>query len=186
MWRSTRTPGDGIGQRPVNVELQDFDNRYVGHSTAAHLGRRRSNCHSWCMQWRVRPVLPVTKLMGAVAVVVLAAAFAEHDPIRWAIALVVALALAIWALRDLLAPVRLAADTSGVTVIAGCARRRHLPWSVVERVRVERRTHRGLRSETLELDTGDAIYLFSANDLGAPPEDVVATLADLRASSAPA
>jgi len=28
------------------------------------------------MQWRVKPVLPVTKLMGAVAIVVLAVAFA--------------------------------------------------------------------------------------------------------------
>jgi len=138
------------------------------------------------MQWRVKPVLPVTKLIAAAAIVVLAVAFAEHDPIRWAIALIVAIALAVWALRDLLAPVRLAADASGVTVVAGFARRRHLPWSAVERVRVDRRIHRGLRSETLELDAGDAIYLFSANDLGAPPEDVVATLADLRASSAPA
>ena len=84
------------------------------------------------------------------------------------------------------ASVRLTADTTGVTVLAGFARRRHLPWSAVERVRVDRRTHRGLRSETLELDAGDAIYLFSANDLGALPEDVVATLADLRSNAAPA
>jgi len=138
------------------------------------------------MQWRVRPVLPVTKLIGAVAIVALAVAFAEHDPIRWAIAFVMAVGLAVWGLRDLLAPVRLAADASGVTVVAGFARRRHLPWSAIERVRVDRRTHRGLRSETLELDAGDAIYLFSANDLGALPEDVVVTLADLRSDSAPA
>ncbi|MCU7722171.1 PH domain-containing protein [Actinoplanes sp. KI2] len=138
------------------------------------------------MQWRVKPVLPVTKLMGAVAIVVLTVAFAGNDPIRWAIALVVALALAGWALRDLVVPVRLAADASGVTVVAGFARRRHLPWSAVERVRVDRRTHRGLRSELLELDTGDAIYVFSAHDLGALPEDVVVALADLRSDSAPA
>ena len=62
------------------------------------------------MQWRIKPVLPVTKLMGAVAVVVLAAAFAGHDPIRWAIAAVAGLALAVWALRDLLVPIRLTAD----------------------------------------------------------------------------
>ena len=138
------------------------------------------------MQWRVKPVLPVTKLIAAAAIVVLAVAFAEHDPIRWAIALVVAVGLAVWGLRDLLAPVRLAADASGVTVVTGFARRRHLPWSAVERVRVDRRTHRGLRSETLELDAGDAIYLFSANDLGALPEDVVVALADLRTNSASA
>ena len=80
------------------------------------------------MQWRIKPVLPVTKLMGAVAVVVLAAAFAGRDPVRWVLAAVVAAGLGVWALRDLLAPVRLAADTDGVTVTAGFAGRRHLPW----------------------------------------------------------
>ena len=32
----------------------------------------------------------------------------------------------------------------------------------------------------LELDAGDALYLFSAHELGALPEDVAATLSDLR------
>jgi hypothetical protein len=132
------------------------------------------------MQWRIKPVLPVTKLMGAVAVLVLAAAFGGRDPVRWGIAVVAATALVVWAGRDLLAPVRLAADAGGVTVIAGFARRRHLPWQQIERVRVDRRSHRGLRSEFLELDAGDAIYLFSAHDLGALPEDVATDLADLR------
>jgi hypothetical protein len=132
------------------------------------------------MQWRIKPVLPVTKLMGAVAVVVLAVAFAGRDPVRWVLAAVVGVALVIWALRDLVAPVRLAADADGVTVISGFAGRRHLPWQQIERVRVDRRTHRGLRSEMLELDAGDALYLFSAHELGALPEDVAATLADLR------
>lgn len=132
------------------------------------------------MQWRIRPALPVSKLVGAVAVVVLALAFAGGDPIRWALAGVVAAALAIWAVRDVIAPVRLAADTDGVTVLTGFAGRRRLAWSQIERVRVDRRSHRGLRSEVLELDAGEAIYLFSAHELGALPEDVAATLADLR------
>jgi len=136
------------------------------------------------MQWRIKPVLPVSKLMGAVAVVVLAFAFAGRDPVRWVLAAVVAVALLVWALRDLLRPVRLAADAEGVTVVAGFAGRRRLPWAAIERVRVDRRTHRGLRSEMLELDAGEAIYLFSANDLGALPEDVAAALADLRVSPA--
>ena len=135
------------------------------------------------MQWRIKPVLPVTKLMGAVAVVVLAVAFAGRDPVRWALAAIVALALAGWALRDLIAPVRLAADADGVTVLTGFARRRRVPWDRIERVRVDRRTHRGLRSETLELDAGDAIYLFGAHELGALPEDVAAALHDLRVSA---
>jgi hypothetical protein len=135
------------------------------------------------MQWRIKPVLPVSKLMGAVAVVVLAVAFATRDPIRWALAVIMALVLTIWALRDLLAPVRLAADATGVTVLTGFLRRRHLPWQQIERVRVDSRTHRGLRSEMLELDAGDAIYQFTANDLGALPEDVATALADLRVAS---
>jgi hypothetical protein len=132
------------------------------------------------MQWRIKPVLPVTKVMGAVAVVVLAVAFAGRDPIRWALAAIIATALAIWALRDLLAPVRLAADEAGVTVITGFARRRRLAWAQIERVRVERTTRRGLRNELLELDAGDTIYLFSAYELGALPEEVAAALAELR------
>ena len=134
------------------------------------------------MQGRVKPVLLVTKLMGTVAIVVLAVAFAGNDPIRWAIALVVALGLAVWAVRDLLAPVRLAADASGVTVLTGFARRRHLTWDQIERVRVDVSSRRGLRSELLELDAGESIFLFSAHELGVLPEEVVTALADLRTS----
>ncbi|HEY0531562.1 MAG TPA: PH domain-containing protein [Actinoplanes sp.] len=132
------------------------------------------------MQWRIKPVLPVTKGMGAVAVVVLAVAFAGRDPIRWALALVVGGMLAIWAVRDLIAPVRLAADAGGITVITGFARRRHLPWAQIERVRVDVSSRRGLRSELLELDAGESIFLFSAHELGALPEEVASALGDLR------
>jgi hypothetical protein len=135
------------------------------------------------MQWRIRPVLPVTKLMGAVAVLVLATAFGAPDRIRWGMAAVAALLLGIWALRDLIAPVRLAADDAGVTVVTGFARRRRLPWEQIESVRVDRRVHRGLRSEWLELDTGDAVFQFSVHDLGALPADVAASLADLRTAT---
>ncbi|MEV6303848.1 PH domain-containing protein [Actinoplanes sp. NPDC051861] len=132
------------------------------------------------MQWRVKPVLPVSKLMGAVAFVVLAVAFAEGDPVRWVLAGAVAVGLAGWALRDLLVPVRLAADAEGVTVVTGFATRKHLPWSKIERVRVERTVRRGLRNELLEIDAGDAVYLYGPHDLGALPDDVVTQLSDLR------
>jgi Bacterial PH domain len=134
------------------------------------------------MQWRIKPVLPVTKAMGAVAVLVLAAAFAQRDPVRWSLATVVAIALAVWALRDLVRPVRLAADADGVTVVSGFARRRHLPWAQIQRVRVDVSSRRGLRSEFLEVDAGESIYLLSAHELGALPEEVAAALADLRTS----
>ena len=132
------------------------------------------------MQWRVKPVLPVSKLMGAVALVVLAAAFAEGDPVRWVLGAVIAIGLTGWAVRDLIVPVRLAADTAGITVVTGFARRRHLPWSEIERVRVERSVRRGLRSEVLEIDAGETLYVYGPHDLGALPEDVAAQLSDLR------
>ncbi|MFC7529104.1 PH domain-containing protein [Actinoplanes sp. GCM10030250] len=136
------------------------------------------------MQWRVKPVLPVSKLMGAVALVVLAAAFAEGDPVRWALAAIVAAVLTGWAVRDLIVPIRLAADREGITVVTGFARRRQVPWSQIERVRVERTVRRGLRNEVLEIDTGDAFYLYGAHDLGALPDEVVTQLSDLRAAKA--
>ena len=136
------------------------------------------------MQWRIKPVLPVSKLIGVVAVVVLAFAFAGRDPVRWVLAALVVVGLLGWAARDLLRPVRLAADAEGVTVVTGFASRRRLSWDQIERVRVDRRTHRGLRNEKLELDAGEAIYLFSANDLGALPDEVATALADLRVSAA--
>jgi hypothetical protein len=130
--------------------------------------------------WRIKPVLPVTKLLGAVAIVVLAAAFGRRDPVQWVLAVAVVLGLCGWALRDLVAPVRLAADHDGVTVISGFARRRRLAWAQVERIRMDRREHRGLRSETLEIDAGDSIYLYTVHDLGADPVAVLATLEALR------
>jgi len=136
------------------------------------------------MQWRIKPVLPVTKGIGTVAVLVLAVAFAGRDPVRWALAAVVAVLLALWAVRDLIAPVRLTADAGGVTVITGFARRRHLPWAQIERVRVDVTSRRGLRSELLELDAGESIFLFSAHELGALPEEVATALGDLRTSGA--
>jgi hypothetical protein len=133
------------------------------------------------LSWRVKPVLPVTKLLGAVAVLVLAAAFGRRDPVQWFLAIVTAIGLTGWALRDLLRPVRLTADQEGVTVVAGLLRRRRLAWAEIERVRVDRRERLGLRSELLEVDAGDALYLFSVNELGAEPEEVAAALAELRA-----
>ena len=132
------------------------------------------------MQWRVRPVLPVAKLIGAPALPVLTAGFAPRDESRWALAAAVAVTLVVWAARDLLLPVRLAADAEGITVLTGFARRRRLLWSVIERVRVENTTRLGLRSELLEIDAGDAVYLLSASQLGAMPEDVALELAGLR------
>jgi hypothetical protein len=97
-----------------------------------------------------------------------------------AIAALAAAGLAAFALRDVLAPVRLAADGQGVTVVTGFAGRRRIPWSEIERIRVDVRQRIGRKSELLEIDTGETLHLLSAAELGADLDDVVATLVTLR------
>jgi len=133
--------------------------------------------------WRIKQANPVTKLIGVVAVLVLVVAFARRDPVQWFLAIAAAIALGLWAARDLIAPVRLAADAAGVTVITGYAGRRRLPWAQVERVRMDRRDRLGVRSNLLEIDVGDNLYLFSVHDLGAEPEDVLREVLALRSAS---
>ncbi len=138
------------------------------------------------LSWRVRPVLPVAKLAGAAALVLLAVAFASGDLVQWAFALAGALGLTGWALRDLLRPVRLAADPAGITVVTGYLTRRQLPWSTIERVRVDRRNRRGIHSELLEIDAGETLLLLTTHELGGTdPEEVAAALNELRAVSRP-
>lgn len=127
-------------------------------------------------------MLPVTKGLGAVAVLVLVFAFGRDDPVQWVMAAAAAIGLAVWSLRDLVAPVRLAADREGITVVTGFAGRRRVPWADIEHVRLDRRDRLGITSEMLEVDADDALFLFSMHDLGADPHDVLPVLADLRAA----
>jgi hypothetical protein len=133
-------------------------------------------------RWRVAPVPTLLKFAGALllaAVAVLSGAERE----RLLLAGVAALALGAYGLRDVLAPVRLSADAEGVTVVSGYAGHRHIPWQEVERVGVGEHRSLGLRTELLEIDTGEALHLFSRYDLGAPCEEVAETLAGLRRSA---
>jgi hypothetical protein len=134
-------------------------------------------------RWRVMPALPVLKFAGAILFGLAGVAF-DDDPLKLTLAALVAAAFTVWGARDVLVPIRVAADAAGVTVVAGFARRRRLPWSAVERVRVDTRPRLGLRTETLEIDAGDSLYLFSAYDLGAPPAEVAEALETLRTAGA--
>jgi hypothetical protein len=122
------------------------------------------------------------KLAGAVLLAVLAATSGAERP-RLLLLGVGALALAAWGLRDVIVPVRLAADEEGVTVVTGYAGRRRIPWADVERVGVGEHRSLGLRTEILEIDTGETLHLFSRHDLGAPCADVAQTLTALRRSA---
>ncbi|HEV7755652.1 MAG TPA: PH domain-containing protein [Mycobacteriales bacterium] len=131
------------------------------------------------IEWRVPRRRPAVKLAGAFVFLAVALVYAR-DPGRWVTAVLAAVALGAFALRDVLAPVRLAADTTGVTVVHGFAGTRHIPWGEVERVRVDARGRLGRRDEVLEVDTGESLHLFGAQELGADLDTVAAALVALR------
>lgn len=107
------------------------------------------------------------------------------DPSQRAVGVAVWVALAVFALRDVLARERLAADRDGVVVVRGYAARRRLAWSEIEAVRVDERLRLGARMQALEIDATDHIYIFGQNELGADPAEVYATLTDLAEASRP-
>jgi hypothetical protein len=129
--------------------------------------------------WRVDRKLPVLKLIAA-AIIALSAAVLATDRAGLALAAAVVVGLALWAVRDLAVPVRLAADVDGLTLVEGVARRRRLTWSQIDRVRLDQHQRLGLRTEYLELDGGETLHLFSQYDLGVPPEEAAEVLAWLR------
>ncbi|NBE82190.1 PH domain-containing protein [Micromonospora rubida] len=127
-------------------------------------------------EWRVPALVPVVKLIGAAALVGLGLLFAEGDRVRLVLAAAGAVALAGWAARDLLVPVRLAVDPTGITVVRGLAGRHRLPWDAVEAITVDRRPRLGLSAEILEIDAGDSLHLYGRYDLDAPPGEVAEAL----------
>jgi hypothetical protein len=133
------------------------------------------------LRWRVNPRF--TALKFAAAVIFLATTlWFRSDPAGLVIALAAALALGAFALRDVLVPVRLAADPTGVTVVSGFAGR-HLPWGRIERIRVDERRRLGVRSQLLEIDAGDSLHLFSGYELSASPDEVAELLERLRSQA---
>ena len=128
--------------------------------------------------WRADRRLTVVKVIGVL--IFAAAALLVADQVGTFLLAVAALLCLGYAVRDLVAPVRLAVDADGLTVIRGYLGHARLSWSDIDRVRVDRRSRLGLRSEYLEIDTGDHLYLLSSYDLSAEPAAVAAALARLR------
>jgi hypothetical protein len=135
--------------------------------------------------WRVPRGRAVLALTCAALLLLGGFVFAAGDRLGLWPALAAAVGLVAVAVRDLVAPVRLAADRAGVTLVVGFARHRRLAWSEIERVRLEARQRFGLRSELVEIDTGDSLHFFGAAELGAPAPEVVEVLTRLRDGSAP-
>lgn len=131
------------------------------------------------VQWRVPRGMVALKVAGTGLFVLVALLFMS-EPDRAGLALVAAVVLGALALRDIVAPVRLAADGDGLVVITGFARRRRIPWAEIERVRVDVRQRLGLRSEMLEIDTGASLHLLSTYELGARCDEVADAIRSLR------
>ncbi|MPZ28116.1 MAG: PH domain-containing protein [Micromonosporaceae bacterium] len=130
-------------------------------------------------RWRIPRKVPIGKLAVA-AIVGVVGGFAGSEAWQFGVVAAVVAGLVAWAARDLVEPVRLRADPAGLTVVTGFARRRRLGWPQVERVRVDVRR----RSRLLEVDTGEALYLFSRYDVDADLDQVAGQLELLRAAAA--
>jgi hypothetical protein len=165
-------PGAAAGSQSIDSQLPDSPAAGWPPGAASPDGGLR---------WRVNSRLTVVKVAAAVLFLLAALLFAG-DPIGLTIGVAAAVALGAFALRDLLAPVRLAADPTGVTVVRGFAGHRHLPWAQIERIRVDERRRFGTRSQLLEIDTGDSLHLFSAYELSAGCADVADQLRRCRES----
>ncbi|TDD63628.1 PH domain-containing protein [Actinomadura rubrisoli] len=134
--------------------------------------------------WRVPAKQLVAKWAAAAAVGALAV-LNSGDVQRLLLAGVAALGLAVLALRDVLAPVRVAADHEGVTLVTGYAGRLRVPWDEVTAIRVDERRRLLLHTRLLEIETADDLHLFSAFDLGADVHDVADALYRQRARAIP-
>jgi hypothetical protein len=155
-------PGAPEGDEPSDEEPDDQD----GTSAKPPLS---------AATWHVDRTMIVAKIIGIVAFAAIPQVFDTNTASRW-FGIVVAVALAGYLVRDLVAPVRLAADADGVTVIRGFASHRTIAWPDVDRVRVDRRR----RSGFLEVETAESLHLFSRYDLGMPPDQAAEMLERIR------
>jgi hypothetical protein len=116
----------------------------------------------------------------AVAVVLALGALVVDNESQNLVLLVAAAGVAVYAGRDLFAGERLRADAEEVIAVRGYSSRRVLAWSEIERIRVYATSRLGTRSEMLEVDTGDEIFLFSRFDLGVHPDEALGALEAIR------
>lgn len=131
-------------------------------------------------RWRVPPGHVAVKCAAAAAVTALIVLY-SHDPQFLFLAAAAAIGLNALALRDLVAPVRLAAGGEGLTVVTGYAGHRRIAWDEVTAIRVDERRRLLLHTRMLEIETADDLHLLSAFDLGADVHDVADELYRLRA-----
>lgn len=133
------------------------------------------------LSWRVPRWLPLLKIGAAVVFALVGPLLSSGDTLIVILAYVIAAGFAIYASRDLVAPVRLRADPDGVTVVTGFGRNQRFAWADVDRIRMDsRRRLFGLTNTMLEIDADDRLFLYGRYDLDADSDDVVKTLNRLK------
>lgn len=132
------------------------------------------------VQWRVRREFTFAKWAGAAGFAVIAVVLLAVDRRGMLLCAGGALLLGGFAVRDTLAPVRLAADDLGVTVVTGLKSRHLVPWRDVTYIRVERNARYGLRWDMLEIETEENLHTFSSHELGTSCVSVAEELFRLR------
>lgn len=130
------------------------------------------------VRWRVPVRVPVAKTIVTAVLGYLALAVADEAWVA-VVTLAAAVGVALWAVRDLAVPVRVAADATGVAVVSGIRRRVLLPWSQVQRIRVDTRR----RSRLLEIDTGDRLLVLSRHEVDADLAEVADRLTAMQRAS---
>lgn len=120
---------------------------------------------------RFRPYPWLTALAAAATLVAVGLAWEAHDAPSRLMFAVAAVVVAAYAIGDVVFSPRLTADRTGIRVRSPMTRA-DLRWDEIEAVRADTRDRLGLRSTTLEIDTGETVIVFSKRSLGADPEFV--------------
>ncbi|MGH8878332.1 MAG: PH domain-containing protein [Stackebrandtia sp.] len=131
------------------------------------------------LEWRV-PRHIVAAKVALTAVFALSALWFSGDTPRFAVSVAATLVAGAYAVRDLVRPVRLTADSEGVGVSRGFLGPRYLSWNEIVRIRVDERRRLGTVIRLLEIDVDHTLFLYSRHEIGADPNDVAETLKRMR------
>ena len=124
---------------------------------------------------RFGPDRRLAALGAALAAIAVATVVVSHDPAGRLLAGLAVVVLGAYVITDLLFWPRLVASAEGLRIHTPTTRT-HLPWSQIDAIRVDERTHLGLMSRTLEIDAGPLLVVFSRRSLGDDPRTVLGVL----------
>jgi len=125
---------------------------------------------------RFGPDRRLTALCAAMTAAAAAIVVLSGDAAGRLLAGIAAALLAAYVITDLVFWPRLVATGAGLRIRTPTTRAT-LPWSDVDAVRVDERSHLGLTSRTLEIDAGALLVVLSRRALGADPREVAQLLA---------